>query len=132
MKVYVAAPWVRKDDARRFAAKLTAIGIDVTSRWFNHKGSATDSTGIASPIDEIRHQAHEDIADVRRADMFVVLNLERSEGKAFETAIAYSSSIPIMSVGPRGNIFQTLGAELATEEEAIDFLEARLANLSHI
>lgn len=122
MKVYVAAPWVRKDDAKRFADKLRAVGIIVTSRWFTHEGSTNDSAGVESPIEHIRMQAHQDIQDVRAADALVVLNLQKSEGKAVETGIALAADIPIVSVGPRSNIFQSLAIEVVSDEEAIDWL----------
>lgn len=122
MKVYIAAPWVRKADAIAAGELFEAEGHVVTSRWFYHEGDPNDPTGALSSIDAIRHQATEDIIDVRRADRFVVLNLEKSEGKAVETGIALAAGIPIISVGKRSNIFQTLGIQVATIEEAIDAL----------
>ena len=131
MKVYLAAPWVRKDDAKAARAQLQAAGIDVTSHWLEHEGSATDSTGSTSPIAYIQEQAVQDIKDVRRADYLVVLNLERSEGKAVETGVAIANGIPVISVGKRSNIFQTLGLEVETLEQAINFLSVQRELLSH-
>jgi nucleoside 2-deoxyribosyltransferase len=78
-----------------------------------------DSTGVTCNQSIIRDQAYQDIADVRRADVLVVLNLQKSEGKAVETGIAIAAGIPVISVGPRSNIFQALGAEVATVEDAL-------------
>lgn len=131
MKVYLAAPWVRKDDAKTAAERLRQAGIEVTSNWLEHEGSKTDSTGITSPLAHIQEQALQDIKDVQRADYLVVLNLERSEGKAVETGVAIAGRIPVISVGARSNIFQTLGLEVETLTDAIHFLEIQQQLLSH-
>jgi hypothetical protein len=55
--------------------------------------------------------------------VLVVLNLEKSEGKAVETGIALMNNIPIVSVGTRSNIFQTLAIEVETVQEAIAALD---------
>jgi nucleoside 2-deoxyribosyltransferase len=124
MRVYIAAPWVRKAEAIIVGREFEAAGHEVTSRWFHHGdgGDAMDSTGITQPIDSIREQAWEDIEDVCSADVLVVLNLEKSEGKAVETGIALANNIPIVSVGTRSNIFQTLGFEAETVQGAIEVL----------
>lgn len=124
MRIYVAAPWLRKPDAIAFANRLRALGHEITSRWFEHEGDPNDSTGAKIDIEEIRQQAQQDIEDVRRAEAIIVLNLQKSEGKAVETGIAITSGIPVISVGSRSNIFQALGLEVATEDEAIAAVQA--------
>lgn len=119
MKVYVAAPWRRKPDAIEAGKTLTAAGYEVTSRWFDHDGDPNDPSGINTPLHQIQQQAREDIQDVLRANALVVLNLQKSEGKAVETGIALAHGIPVISVGDRSNIFQALGFEVATLEDAI-------------
>lgn len=125
MRVYIAAPWVRKAEAIKAGFEVEAAGHIVTSRWFTHGdgGDAMDSTGITQAIEGIRNQAWEDIEDVSSADALIVLNLERSEGKAVETGIALIQNIPVISVGKRGNIFQTLAIEVETIQEAIAALD---------
>lgn len=122
MKIYVAAPWVRKDDAIQAGEKLKAAGHTITSRWFTHEGDPNDPTGATVELERIQHQALQDIQDVRAAEVLVVLNLQKSEGKAVETGIAIAAQIPVISVGTRSNIFQTLGTEVATLEDAIALL----------
>lgn len=121
MKVYIAAPWVRRPEAIRIGKQFTAAGHELTSRWFHHvtDGDPMDSSGITCNQESIRFQAREDIADVRRADVLVVLNLQKSEGKAVETGIAIAAGIPIVSVGDRSNIFQSLGYEVDTVDDAL-------------
>jgi nucleoside 2-deoxyribosyltransferase len=125
VKVYIAAPWVRKAEAISAGREFEAAGHLVTSRWFYHGdgGNAMDSTGITQPIEDIREQAWGDIEDVCGSDVLVVLNLEKSEGKAVETGIALMNNIPIVSVGTRSNIFQTLAIEVETVQEAIAALD---------
>jgi nucleoside 2-deoxyribosyltransferase len=124
MKVYIAAPWVRRPEAIEAGKRFKAAGHILTCNWFHHEtdGDPLDSTGVTCNPDSIRFQANEDIADVRRADVLVVLNLQKSEGKAVETGIAIAAGIPVISVGPRANIFQALGTEVGTVDEALAFL----------
>ena len=125
MKVYIAAPWVRRPEAIAIGEQFKAAGHELTSRWFYHQSSSgdpMDPSGSSSPMDEIRHQASEDITDVRRAQALVVLNLEKSEGKAVETGIAIAAGIPVISVGKRSNIFQSLGHEVDTVKDALAVL----------
>lgn len=119
MKIYVAGPWMRKSEVIEAANTLRAQGHEITSRWFDHIGDPKDATGIKIPLEEIQFQARQDIADVLAADVLVVFNWEKSEGKAVETGIAIANQIPVISVGARSNIFQSLGPEVATIEEAI-------------
>jgi len=124
VKVYIAAPWVRKQDAIKAGKKFEEAGFTVVSRWFDHEGNPNDSTGAMSPDDDVQHQAIEDMNDVKSADYLVVLNLEKSEGKAVETGIALSYQIPFICVGPRSNIFQILGNGMfESVEAAIEFLQ---------
>ncbi len=125
MKVYIAAPWVRREEAKAFGKRLLKEGHDVTSRWFYHEGPLDNSVGRGVSPEVCKQQAREDIEDVRRADVLVVLNLEKSEGKAVETGIALTCGIPVISVGQRSNIFQALGIEVPDTDVAIKVL-ARL------
>ncbi len=121
MRIYIAAPWVRRPEAIEVGKRFAAAGHTLTCRWFYHEsdGDPTDATGVTCSSESIRKQAYEDITDVQRADVLVVLNLQKSEGKAVETGIAIAGGIPVVSVGPRSNIFQALGYEVETVEEAI-------------
>jgi len=132
MKVYIAAPWVRRPEAIAVGEQFKAAGHELTSRWFTHDAQGSDpqdSSGLSAPNqDSIRQQAVEDIEDVRKADVLVVLNLQKSEGKAVETGIAIANYIPVISIGTRSNIFQALGFEVETVEEALDLLQQWSAN----
>lgn len=123
MRVYVASPWVRKADAINAGKLLETSGFEVTSRWFYHEGDPTDSTGIKCDAGAITVQALEDIEDVLSADILMILQLEKSEGKAVETGIVIANDIPFIVVGERSNIFQVLGQGFfSSVEDAIEYL----------
>lgn len=128
MKVYIAAPWVRRPDAIAVGEQFKAAGHELTCHWFTHvsDGDPMDATGLTCDPVSIRQQATEDIYDVLRADVLVVLNLEKSEGKAVETGVAITAGIPVVSVGKRSNIFQSLGYEVDTVDEALAVLAGGL------
>jgi len=123
VRIYLAGPWVRRPEVREVAKRLEAAGHILTSRWlYEHEGNPNDASGLTSPEAYIRLQAEEDVNDVLDADVFIVLNLEKSEGKAFEMGIAYMTGRPIISVGKRFNIFCSLGTQVDTVDEAIAHL----------
>jgi nucleoside 2-deoxyribosyltransferase len=122
MRVYIAAPWVRRPEAIAFGDRLKALGIIVTSRWFTHEDVSVDGKGNTGPVEALQQQAREDVQDVLRSHVLVVLNLQKSEGKAVETGVAIANAIPVISVGKRSNIFQSLGIEVEDQDAAIQAL----------
>lgn len=122
--VYIACPWVQKEAAVAAGKQFTEAGFNVTSRWFNHQGDPNDSAGISVSDEAIEQQAIEDLQDVLDADVIVVLNLQKSEGKAVETGFALAHGIPLVTVGTRSNIFQVLGLMVSSVEEAIEACRA--------
>lgn len=123
MRVYIAAPWVRRADAIKAGEKFKEAGFEISSRWFHHEGNPNDSAGLTATDDHIREQALEDYDDVASSDFMVILQLEKSEGKAVETGIALANGIPFIVVGSRSNIFQVLGEGMFDSvEEAIEYL----------
>jgi len=128
MRIYIAAPWVRKADAITASEQFKAAGHTVTSRWFDHDGNPSDSSGLSISNEEARRQAAEDIFDILGSEALVVLNLQVSEGKAVETGIALIAGLPVISVGRRSHVFHSLCIEvetLAQALEALDTLEAK-------
>lgn len=94
MRIYVAAPWTHKADAKRFAETLEAAGHTITKKWWEHRevpGYLTADIPASERI-ELEQQAKEDFEGVLTAEAFVLLNLEKSEGKAVETGMAITSA----------------------------------------
>lgn len=107
MKAYVAAPWTRRKEASEIAEALERRGWTVTHDWWNHECGDDDYRTL-------RDHAARDRNAVMSCDVFVLLNFEKSEGKAVETGMALArhrqSGAPLLiGVGPRyTNIFHHL------------------------
>lgn len=98
--VYLAAPWKHRDVARNIRDQIKDAGFVVTSRWLD----------VAEGSMELAQEAQNDIDDIERSDVLIVLNLgEKSEGKAWEQGYAYKAGVPVIVVGKdRLNVFQNL------------------------
>lgn len=84
------------------AAQFEAAGHTITERWWEHPDLGFDKP---RNLRELEDQAVRDFMGVVQADALVLINSEKSEGKAAETGIAISRFIPIILVGKRTNIF---------------------------
>ena len=106
IKVYLACPWKRKDEAKLGKIQLEEAGLEVTSRWIDLHGDKEKE----DPLDfkYFEEEAIHDVQDVYRADILILLNLEKSEGKAAETGMALAWNKPVILVGERSNIFHYL------------------------
>lgn len=107
MRIYVAAPWTHKLEARVLADVLEAAGHTLTKKWWEHREVPgylrRDITQEAH--DELTVQALEDLQGVADADAFILLNLEKSEGKAVETGVAltaYTLRLSLADLGIEG------------------------------
>ena len=103
-KVYVAAPWSFKGYASEIARRIARQGdirFVVNSRWHE-----LDVTHDDPALHEA--EAHNDISDVFDCDVMLVLNLERSEGKAFEQGMAFTLGKPIIIWGTATNVFHAI------------------------
>jgi nucleoside 2-deoxyribosyltransferase len=102
MRVYVAAPWADRSAAHIFAVALRHQGFEITRNWWDAECEEDDYEMLAE-------HAVEDIYAVEDADAFVLLQLDKSEGKAVEMGVALAAGIPIIVVtygGNPSNIFQ--------------------------
>lgn len=101
MQIYVAAPWTERWQAAAFARRCEAHGHTITRMWWEHEAGNEEH-------DKLREQAIADFDAVTRAEVLVVLQLSKSEGKAAETGYAIASNIPVVVVSyekEAGNIF---------------------------
>lgn len=116
--MYIAAPWTHRFEARNAATQVISAGYTITWDWWNHECGDEDSKRLAE-------LARKDYGGVCSADKLLLLNYEKSEGKAVEQGIALAEGIPIVGVGKHPtNIFQNLPTYtwVDTVEEAIDVL----------
>ena len=108
--VYVAAPWINKAEALEAQKKFEAAGHVVTSKWIT-KHTDVDDPDDPKHYPELERQAIEDIDDINHSDTFVILNLNKSEGKATELgyALAYNDLAGVLAIylvgEPSINIF---------------------------
>jgi nucleoside 2-deoxyribosyltransferase len=115
MKVYVAAPWIHKEIAKNVQEFLISAGHVVTSKWVDtpdHDQNACDT---------MQAEAIMDREDVRKAEVLVLLNLAKSEGKATEFGMALAWEKPCIIVGKQeGNVFYHLpGVQMAKDLDEV-------------
>lgn len=106
-KIYVAAPWVDKNLAAAAAEYLQKAGHTITRNWWDF-----DSTEDGLPESFLRECAKKDVEGVVDCDVVIVMNTQKSEGKAVEQGIAIALEKPIICITygakPSSNIFHNL------------------------
>lgn len=121
MKIYLAAPWAHKDQAKKDRDTIQAAdpNLQVISRWLDFQPHS-DVVG-EYPQSVLQQEAENDVADLMMADALVVMNYSMSEGKACETGMALTLGIPVISVGDGRNVFLNLTqvTRVVTLEDAI-------------
>lgn len=135
VKIYMAGPWVKREECRQLQGILEAAGFTVVSRWITKHmdmGLAAEdlNTADVKVQEELTKQAIEDVLDLETADVFMIINSEKSEGKAFEFGYACAMRLPIIVVGDRSNnIFYQLPHVVVTPNinEAIGVLTEAIA-----
>ena len=94
--MYVAGPYTRREECISVMHWLESQGHHVTSRWLREEM-------------QINHAAAQtDLDDVAAADVLLLLNLEKSEGKSVELGYALALGKQIVLVGARTNVFHHL------------------------
>lgn len=102
MNIYIAAPWGHREDARAASLLVEQAGHTITHKWWDHEAGDED-------YDTLKVLAEKDIHGVYEADVLILLNLVKSEGKAVEQGLAIAAGIPVFGVGAHPtNIFQNL------------------------
>lgn len=117
MKVYIAAPYVRRHEAQNLSRALQAHDIDVTSRWLV-VGDALDDAG-----------ARKDLEDIDDADALIAFNMpewrREGGGRHAEFGYAIAQGKRLIVYGERSIIFHYLnGVEIVCH---IEDLITRLA-----
>ena len=106
MKIYIAAPWVKRNDAQQLAASLSKEGFDVTSRW--HVPAYVESS--SRPVVALR-----DLEDIDRADALVLVTSlldENIHGKGMyiEFGYALGKGKKVFRIGPSMSVFDVLAS----------------------
>lgn len=141
-RFYVSARFGRQQEARRVAEEVAeATGWECTARWLD----ATPDDDALAHHDRARMMgaAILDIDDVRRADVMFALTEDVGDdtsyydcygeriprevpaswargGRHVEVGYAIASSIPVIVIGPRENVFHGLCHQAGSVDEAIE------------
>ena len=112
-RIYVAAPWIARAEAKEFANVLHEIGYEITMNWWDYESEARGLEKDTENYAKFLHMcATKDLRGVRTADAVVLMNSSKSEGKAVEQGIAIALGIPIIAIGKLGehsqNVFHYL------------------------
>lgn len=106
-KVYVAAPWQDRARANEIAIMLVSRGFQITHDWWMYEGEEKDESH-----EFLQRCAELDVQGVKDADIVIVLNTQKSEGKAVEQGLAIGWKKPIICItekgAPTSNIFYNL------------------------
>jgi hypothetical protein len=94
MKIYIAAPWKCREQARAAADFLKANGHVITSRWLIEHGDTSDPRALQT-------EALADMEDVRHCETLILLNLMPSRGKETELGLAYAWGKYLIGVGEK-------------------------------
>ena len=120
--IYIAGPWKDRPHVIDQAQKLREAGFTVDCRWLTANDVADDDPNRAQYL---KDQAMNDIEDLIKADLLMVINTRQSEGKAVELGMAIAALKRIIIIGDRTNIFNYLNIpRFDWIEEAIAFLLA--------
>ncbi|KKM59895.1 hypothetical protein LCGC14_1547450 [marine sediment metagenome] len=105
MKVYVSGSFTHRAEVRRAALLLGVAGHHVTSHWLTEPDMRFGDPAITEW--EERQRCNEDVLDVRRSDVFLLINrwASSSGGYPTEMGIAIEREMPIIVVGTPRNIF---------------------------
>ena len=99
MKIYLAGPWAQRDAMRKAREKIHITSSHVVySRWLD--------LVVTNKPGEQAMEAQHDIEDLNEASALVVMNLEKSEGKAFEQGYMFGQHKPVIVVGAKTHVFQ--------------------------
>ena len=80
MRIYLAARYIRRDELRVYRRKLRALGHIVTSRWLDERKSPKSTVADVSVAHHVCI-AQRDLADIDRADVFVLFAAEHQKQK---------------------------------------------------
>lgn len=139
MRVYIAAPYAARTQARAFAVDLETADHEVTSTWLMESHEISSSTVGAAPgvpDEEAAIHAHADLEDIENSDALVLLTesvavleggIGNSGGRHVETGYAIARRKIVVVVGERENIFHRAPALVTVVPTMADVVTALAA-----
>lgn len=122
-RVYLAGPWVEREKAAEWSKLLEDAGFEITHKWWKYDGEGESKE---SP-EFLESCARSDVNGVATADVVIVINSVKSEGKAVETGMAIAWRKPVCLIGKKAiNIFYNLNFlyKVDTINEAIEWAKS--------
>lgn len=111
LKVYLAAPYSWKEQMQAYREELSAMNVEVTSRWLDEPHKSTTQIGDLAR-EEFQKYAIQDINDVRYADILVFFTDPTKTivrgGRHVEFGVALERDMEIYVLGSEENIFHYL------------------------
>ena len=110
LSVYVAAPFVRRKQARKLADRMTQSGICVTSSWvYPREDIDEDAVNAGAAPEQAVLCAQTDLRDLTAANTLVQLNYKnQGVGAHIEFGIALAQSMKVFLIGPKTTVFHNL------------------------
>lgn len=120
LAVYLAAPYVAREEVAHYAAELASVGFRITSRWLAEtheigEGTAGAATDLAPAL--VSKHAHDDLHDIDDCDILVALTAAslgalapfgNSGGRHVELGYAIARNKRVLVVGEPENIFHRM------------------------
>jgi len=136
LKIYLAAPYSRKDQMNVYAAELRAGGVEVTSSWLVERHSPSIQVHEVSHEENLQYVIN-DIKEIHAAKVMVFFTDPTKTilraGRHVEFGIAIERRMPIFVIGTeRENIFHHAPGVMHFKswEEVRDLLIAMSADLT--
>lgn len=129
MNVYIAAPWKDRVTMPDVAAQLENAGHTITHKWWLTENGGDVPVRGDDRTTFMSEMANQDFDGVMSADIVVLINSCKSEGKSVEQGIALAFDKDIIAVGKRGefsnNVFHYMDNYIWVDsvEEAIKELD---------
>lgn len=97
--IYIAAPWKDRELMPTIGDQFERASFVITHKWWLTEDipEAERSTSL------LAEQAQKDYEGVRDANLLILLNTAKSEGKAVEQGIAIALQKKVIAIGKRGD-----------------------------
>lgn len=100
MKVYIAGPWADRGHMPEIGKAFEQVDCTITHKWWE-----TEDIPESDKNEEThKHHATLDYLGVKSADILILVNSAKSEGKAVEQGLAIADDKPIVAIGKRGEV----------------------------
>lgn len=127
MRVYVAAPFELRAEARALAASLVEAGHESAASWLGPDANEQNMVELASDPEGARkcaEYAARDLAEVAGSDALVLINPPEfaragTGGRLMEAQHALTLGLPVVLVGARTNVFLFHPAVVAAPAEQV-------------